>query len=63
MTLVIQVDGRARDRIRVPAGLDEQQALERAAERENVRRHLAGETTKVIFVPDRLIYLVTGAAE
>jgi leucyl-tRNA synthetase len=60
VTLVIQVDGRTRDRIRVPAGLDEEQALERAKGRESVRRHLIGrEPTKVIYVPDRLINMVT----
>jgi leucyl-tRNA synthetase len=60
VTLVIQVDGKTRDRIRVPAGLGEEQALERARKRENVRRHLkADEPKRVIFVPDRLINLVT----
>ncbi len=60
VTLVIQVDGKTRDRIRVPAGLGEEQALDRARKRENVRRHLnADEPKRVIFVPDRLINLVT----
>ena len=63
VTLVIQVDGKTRDRLRVPVGLDRQQALERAAGRENVRRHLVGEPRRVIFVPDRLINLVTGAGD
>jgi leucyl-tRNA synthetase len=60
VTLVIQVDGRTRDRIRVPRGIDQEQALERAIGRENVGRHLpTGQPTKVVFVPDRLINLVT----
>jgi leucyl-tRNA synthetase len=63
VTLVIQVDGKTRDRLRVPVGLDRQQALERATGRENVRRHLVGEPRKVIFVADRLINLVTGAGD
>jgi leucyl-tRNA synthetase len=59
VTLVIQVDGRTRDRIEVPAGLDRHQALERAVEREGVRRHLRnGAPSKVVFVPDRLINLL-----
>ena len=60
VTLVIQVDGKTRDRVQIPAGLDEAQALERAKGRESVRRHLMDrEPTKVIFVPDRLINMVT----
>jgi leucyl-tRNA synthetase len=60
LTLVIQVDGKTRDRIQVPAGIGREQALERAMGRENVRRHLmGGEPRKVVFVPDRLINLVT----
>ena len=60
VTLVIQVDGKTRDRVQVPAGLDEEQALEQAKGRESVRRHLMGrEPAKVIYVPDRLINMVT----
>jgi leucyl-tRNA synthetase len=64
VTLVIQVDGKTRDRIQVPAGLDREQALERAKGRENVRRHfIDAKPRKVIFVPDRLINLVTDAGD
>jgi leucyl-tRNA synthetase len=60
VTLVIQVDGKTRDRIRVRAGTDRDEALEQAVARANVRRHLlGGKPRKVIFVPDRLINLVT----
>jgi leucyl-tRNA synthetase len=62
VTLVIQVDGKTRDRIQLPAGTDRERALERAIDRENVRRHLmGGEPKRVVFVPDRLINLVTGS--
>jgi leucyl-tRNA synthetase len=64
VTLVIQVDGKTRDRIQVPVGLDREQALERAKGSENVRRHVMnGALRRVIFVPDRLINLVTDAGE
>jgi leucyl-tRNA synthetase len=64
VTLVIQVDGKTRDRIQVPAGIDKEHALERARGRESVRRHFMDhEPEKVIFVPDRLINLVTQAPE
>jgi leucyl-tRNA synthetase len=62
VTLVVQIDGRTRDRIRVPAGLDEQDALDRAKDRESVRRRLMDrEVSKVVFLADRLINLVTEA--
>jgi leucyl-tRNA synthetase len=64
VTLVIQVDGKTRDRIEVPPGTDQARALEQAMDRENVRRHLpGGEPGKVVFVPDRLINLVTSSAK
>ena len=48
----------------MPAGLDREQALERAKARENVRRHfMDAEPRKVIFVPDRLINLLSDAQE
>jgi leucyl-tRNA synthetase len=60
VTLVIQVDGRVRDRVQVPAGTDRASALELALGRENVRRHLVTDAPgEVIFVPDRLINLVS----
>jgi leucyl-tRNA synthetase len=62
VTLVIQVDGKTRDRIQVPAGTDRDEALEQAVAQENVRRHLmGGQPRKVVFVPDRLINLVTNS--
>ena len=59
VTLVVQVAGTLRDRIEVPAGLSQEQALELALASERVRRHLDGERpSKVFYVPDRLINLV-----
>jgi leucyl-tRNA synthetase len=64
VTLVIQVDGKTRDKIQVPAGMDQEQALQRAFARVNVLRHLAtGMPRKVVFVPDRLINLVTRSGD
>ncbi len=60
VTLVVQVDDRVRDRIEVPAGLGEQEALEAALSSDKVRRHLDGRSpARVVHVPDRLINLVT----
>jgi leucyl-tRNA synthetase len=60
VTLVVQVDGRVRDRLRVPAGLDEAAATERALASEAACRALGtgGRPSRVIYVPDRLINLV-----
>jgi leucyl-tRNA synthetase len=60
VVLVVQVDGRVRDRLTVPAGLDEAAATERALASEAVRRALGdgGRPHRVIHVPDKLINLV-----
>jgi leucyl-tRNA synthetase len=59
VTLVVQVAGRVRDRLRVAAGLDERAAIERALASEAVRHALGRDRpTRVIYVPDRLINLV-----
>jgi leucyl-tRNA synthetase len=59
VTLVVQVNGKVRDRITVPAGIDEAAARSRALASDAVRRHLPdGQARKVIYVPGRLINLV-----
>ena len=60
VTLVIQVDGKVRDRIQAPAGLSKEQARELALASERVQRVLNGrEVADVIYVPDRLVNVVT----
>jgi leucyl-tRNA synthetase len=60
VTMAIQIDGKTRDRIEVPAGTERDDVIEQALKREGVRRHLGqGQPTKVVFVQDRLINLVT----
>ena len=60
VTLVVQVAGRVRDRLRVPAGLDEASATERALASETARRALGDGVRpgRVIYVQDKLINLV-----
>ena len=59
ITLVVQVNGRLRDRIQVPASIDEDAAKQTAIGSEKVRVHTDGKTTvKVIYVPGRLINIV-----
>ena len=59
ITLVVQVNGRLRDRIEVPASITEDEAKKIALESERVRAHTAGkEIAKVIYVPGRLVNIV-----
>jgi leucyl-tRNA synthetase len=59
VTLVVQIDGRKREVLSVPADLDQESALRLALERPNVRRHLRDrQPTSVVYVPDRIINLV-----
>jgi leucyl-tRNA synthetase len=60
VTVAIQVDGKTRDRMEVPAGTGRDDALERALASERVQRHLTrGNVADVVYVQDRLINLVT----
>ncbi len=57
--LVVQVNGKVRDRIEVPAGLAEDELVERAKASERVQAHLDGkEVRKTIVVPGKLVNLV-----
>jgi leucyl-tRNA synthetase len=59
ITLVVQVNGKVRDRILVPADVSEEQAKEIALSSAKVKAHVAGKTTlRVIYVPGRLVNVV-----
>jgi len=59
ITLVIQVNGKVRDKIEVPADVTEAKAKKLAMERENIKKWLEGkEIKKVIFVKGKLINIV-----
>jgi len=58
--LVVQVDGRLRDRVEVDAGAGDREVREAALASPKVKEHLAGrELAKAVVVPGRLINLVT----
>jgi leucyl-tRNA synthetase len=59
VTLVVQVDGRRRDSFEVPAGLPEAEAVALALSRDAVRRLLDGDPARIVYVPDRLVNLVS----
>jgi leucyl-tRNA synthetase len=56
--LVLQVNGKVRDRIQVPAGLPEDELIARAKASERVQAHLNGEEPRAFVVPDKLVNLV-----
>ncbi|MGH3014449.1 MAG: class I tRNA ligase family protein, partial [Gaiellaceae bacterium] len=57
--LVVQVNGKVRDRLEVPVGLPEPELLARVRELPRVRAHLDGkEIRKEIVVPGKLVNLV-----
>ncbi len=59
ITLVVQVNGKVRDRITVPASITEAEAEAMATASEKVRVHLAGkQIVDKIYVPGRLVNLV-----
>jgi len=59
ITLVVQVNGKLRDRITVPADISEEDARRAALASEAVQRHLGGrEPRQVIYVPGRLVNVV-----
>jgi leucyl-tRNA synthetase len=59
ITLVLQVNGKVRDRLTVAADISPEEAKALAMESEAVQRHLAGkEPRKVILVPGKLVNIV-----
>jgi len=59
ITLIVQVNGKVRDRLTVSATIAEAEAKAAALESEGVQAHLAGKTPKkVIYVPGRLVNIV-----
>jgi len=59
ITLVVQVNGKLRDRVTVPVSITEAEARELALESQRVKAHLEGrELLKTIYVPRRLVNFV-----
>lgn len=59
ITLVIQVNGKLRDRVTVAATIAEDNVRKLALEREKVQNHLRGkDIARVIYVPGRLVNIV-----
>jgi leucyl-tRNA synthetase len=59
ITLVVQVNGKLRARLEVPADITEEEAKRTALADENVQRHIDGkERKRLIYVPGRLVNVV-----
>jgi leucyl-tRNA synthetase len=57
--VVLQVNGKLRDRLQVPATISEEELVELARASERVRAHLnGGEPRKTIVVPGKLVNFV-----
>ena len=55
----VQVNGKLRDRIQIPADMDKAEIERIARESENVRRHTDGKSVKkVIVIPGKLVNIV-----
>ena len=59
ITLVIQINGKVRDRISVPAGIAKVEAESAVLSRPQVEKHIQGKKIrKIIYVPDKLVNIV-----
>ena len=59
MTIVVQVNGKVRDRLQLPVGTAEAEVKAAALASESVRRNLDGkEPRQVVYVPGRLLNIV-----
>ena len=59
ITLVVQVNGRLRDRIEVPVSITEEEASELALSSKRVQPHIVGkEVARVVYVPGKLVNIV-----
>ncbi|MGB6000593.1 MAG: leucine--tRNA ligase, partial [Thermoanaerobaculia bacterium] len=59
ITLVVQVNGKLRDRLTLPADVAEDEARERALASDGAQRFIADKTVrKVVYVPGRLVNIV-----
>ncbi len=57
--LVVQINGKMRDKFEAPRGISQESAQELTLTRENVKKHIGAKNVKkTIFVPDRLINVI-----
>ena len=60
VTIVVQVDGKVRSKLTVPADAVAEDVQPQALANENIQKHLAGrEVAKMVFIPGKLLSIVT----
>ena len=57
-TIIVQVNGKVRAKLDVPADINEEAAIELARANEHVQQFITGEPKKVIYVPGKLVNIV-----
>jgi leucyl-tRNA synthetase len=58
-TLIVQIDGKVRDKMEVPVSIGAEEAIELALSREQIQRWVEGkDVRKTIYVPGRLVSIV-----
>ena len=61
VTMVVQINGKVRDKIEMTAGINKEEAQKAALEAPKVQSYLEGmQIRKVIVVPERLVNIVCG---
>jgi len=61
ITLILQVNGKLRDKLEVPRGLSKDELEKFAQQSERLQKHIAGQSVKkLIVVPDKLVNVVVG---
>jgi leucyl-tRNA synthetase len=59
LKIVVQVNGKLRGEMEVPSSISKEEAIAKARELENVKKHLEGrEPKKEIYVPGKLVSFV-----
>ena len=59
ITLIVQINGKVREKMAAEAGISEEEAKKIALESKKIKKYLKGkEIKKIIFVPDKLINIV-----
>ncbi|MEQ1848991.1 MAG: leucine--tRNA ligase [Candidatus Peribacteraceae bacterium] len=58
VTIVVQVNGKLRGEMQVPAGISKDEVIAQAKALENVQKFLTGEIKKEVYVPGKLVSLV-----
>jgi leucyl-tRNA synthetase len=62
ITLVIQVNGRLRDKVLVPASIGEAEAKELALSRERVKAYVGGKSlSRIVYAPKRVVNIVVAS--